>query len=303
MLDANGDQFWGPGVTASFDTKLGRSDVSKLSASAPVATPTSFAAAAAAGVGFPDGTYYLRVAAGDRNNDPFTVSAASAEISVALSGGNNRILCTWVASPTNPTDKYTIYVGTTPGGENKAQNTVGSPQTLLAMPAPNQVPNEVGTLLSRFFDVSPASFKHSFGTNKFATFTCPITADRTITFPDGTFTVAAKNVDNAFSTLQSFAASAKVGTSGTSLSQIRVYTPTLTPAACASFTSAEQTFAVVGITTADKIIVNGPSCAAGSGIVNVRASNTDEIAIMFMNTTAGPVTPTAGVYSIVAIRS
>lgn len=100
-----------------------------------------------------------------------------------------------------------------------------------------------------------------------------------------------------------FQTSAQVGTSGTPLTQVVVYTPSLTPAAVLPATTAEQTFTVTGLATSDKVIVNGPAPTAGTGIVNVRVSAANTLAITFMNATIGALTPTAGTYTVIAIRS
>lgn len=90
---------------------------------------------------------------------------------------------------------------------------------------------------------------------------------------------------------------------GTAVTKIAVYTATLTPTSVAAATTAEQTFTVNGLTTADKVIVNGPTPTAGTGIVNTRVSAADTLAITFINTTAAAATPAAGTYTIIAIRS
>ena len=90
---------------------------------------------------------------------------------------------------------------------------------------------------------------------------------------------------------------------GTAVTKIAAYAPSLTPASVAADTSAEQTFTVTGLTTTDKVIVNGPTPAAGTGIVNAWVSAADTLALTFMNATAAAVTPTAGTYTVVAIRS
>jgi hypothetical protein len=84
-----------------------------------------------------------------------------------------------------------------------------------------------------------------------------------------------------------------VGAAGTPITQMRVYSPSLTPASVATIVVAEQTFTVTGLTTADKVIVN-----AGA-----RVSAADTLAIRFVNPTAGSLTPTAGVYTVLAFRS
>lgn len=90
---------------------------------------------------------------------------------------------------------------------------------------------------------------------------------------------------------------------GTILSQITVYAPNITPASVAAQVVVEQTFTVTGLTTADKVTVNPPATPNNIGIAGVRVSAADTLAIRFVNPTAGALTPTAGVYTVTAIRS
>jgi hypothetical protein len=94
-----------------------------------------------------------------------------------------------------------------------------------------------------------------------------------------------------------------VGAAGTPITQMRVYSPSLTPASVATIVVAEQTFTVTGLTTADKVVVNPPSIANATGIAGARVSAADTLAIRFVNPTAGSLTPTAGVYTVLAFRS
>ena len=87
------------------------------------------------------------------------------------------------------------------------------------------------------------------------------------------------------------------------ITNVQVYTPTLTPASVAANTIAEQTFTVTGLTAADKVIVNPPAIANSTGIVGARVSATDTLAIRFANTTSGALTPSSGTYTVIAIRS
>lgn len=87
---------------------------------------------------------------------------------------------------------------------------------------------------------------------------------------------------------------------------------TLSPAAVAANTTAEQTFTVNGLATSatngsvinDVILaINKPTAQAGLGIVGFRVSAANTLAVTFSNNTAGSITPTASeVYSIVAFR-
>lgn len=90
---------------------------------------------------------------------------------------------------------------------------------------------------------------------------------------------------------------------GTAITKIRVFSQSLTPASVAANISAEEGFTVAGLTTADKVIVNGPAPTAGTGIVNARVSAADTLTLCFANFTAGALTPTSGTYLIVAVRS
>jgi hypothetical protein len=303
MRDADGTDYFGAGVDATFDLSSGRTATATQGLSAAVLPPTSFAAVSAGGGTLADGTYYLRISSGDLLNTNIC-SAASTEISVVLSnGGTNAISCTWVEAVNNSTGKNTIFIGTTPGGENKAKNVNTSSNTITSMPVSNFTPPTVGTLLANFWVNAPANFKHSFNTQKFVTFTSVPTANRTITFPDVDGTMIVSGNANLFTALQSFGANIKIGSSGTTLTQVVVYTPSLTPSSVLANTSAEQDFAVAGVTTADTISVAGPAPTAGTGIVNVRVKSNDVVSITFGNFTAGPLTPASGTYRIIAFRS
>lgn len=91
---------------------------------------------------------------------------------------------------------------------------------------------------------------------------------------------------------------------GTTLTKVAVYTPSLTPASVAADTVATQTFAVNGLTTTDTIIAfNHPSITAGVAAVSMRVSAADTLEVAFANTTSGALTPAAGTYRVVAVRS
>lgn len=99
------------------------------------------------------------------------------------------------------------------------------------------------------------------------------------------------------------AADAFISGSGTAITGIKVYSQSLDVASVAANTSAEQTFTVTGLTTADKVFVIKPSLSAGLVIGNARVSAADTLAITFGNLTASPIDPAAESYTIVAIRS
>jgi hypothetical protein len=72
----------------------------------------------------------------------------------------------------------------------------------------------------------------------------------------------------------------------------------LTPAAVGANTTAKQTFAVPGLQVGDSIDINKASHQAGLSIGNVRVSAANTLAIQFVNTTAGSITPTSEQYII-----
>lgn len=87
------------------------------------------------------------------------------------------------------------------------------------------------------------------------------------------------------------------------LSKIAVYSQTITPASVGAATVAEQTFTVTGLTTADKVIVNPGAISNAIGIGGWRVSAADTLAVQFINPTAGALTPTAGTWTILALRA
>lgn len=97
-------------------------------------------------------------------------------------------------------------------------------------------------------------------------------------------------------------------TSSTAMTKFVVYSVSLVPVTVATATVEETTFAVTGVTTADKVFVNPP--AIGTAVSNAaapiywRVSATDVLVGAFINISAatsskGP----SGTYNIVAIRS
>ncbi len=72
----------------------------------------------------------------------------------------------------------------------------------------------------------------------------------------------------------------------------------LAPSAVGANTTSEQTFTVSGLGQPGAVFVNKPTHQAGLGIVNVRVSAKDQIAITFMNTTAASITPTTETYTV-----
>lgn len=88
------------------------------------------------------------------------------------------------------------------------------------------------------------------------------------------------------------------------IQKIGLFLLALTPVAVAANTTAEQTFAStgIGLLTTDNVDVSKPSFQAGLGIVNVRVSAVDTLAITYINATASPITPTAETYQVNVAR-
>lgn len=83
-----------------------------------------------------------------------------------------------------------------------------------------------------------------------------------------------------------------------------IFALALTPSAVAPNTTAEQTFAAtgIGLLVTDNVDVSKPTFQAGLGIVNVRVSAVDTLAITYINATAGSLTPAAETYQVAVTR-
>lgn len=96
---------------------------------------------------------------------------------------------------------------------------------------------------------------------------------------------------------------------GTMLSRGNIVTswlmgPTLTPVLVAQATSAEQDFTVKGLVVGDLVQVTcNVAQTAGIGIANARVKAADTLTIAFSNSTAGGLTPAAGVYLVALDRA
>lgn len=82
----------------------------------------------------------------------------------------------------------------------------------------------------------------------------------------------------------------------------QTYSQELTPVSVAANTTADQTFTVTGLVVSDIITVNKPSLDAGIGIVNVRVSAVNTLAITYGNFTGSPIVPSSETYTIVSVR-
>lgn len=81
-------------------------------------------------------------------------------------------------------------------------------------------------------------------------------------------------------------------------------TATLTPAAVATIVAAEQTIAFAGLLVGDIILsVSVPAAFGASiGLAGARVPSAGNIALTYVNPTAGSVTPTSQLYTVVVLR-
>ena len=84
--------------------------------------------------------------------------------------------------------------------------------------------------------------------------------------------------------------------------KIQTFNKPLTPTSVAANSTSEQTFTITGLTTNDIIAINKPSHTTGIGIANVRVSAVDTLAVTFINTTGGGITPPSEYYKFTATR-
>lgn len=78
---------------------------------------------------------------------------------------------------------------------------------------------------------------------------------------------------------------------------------TISPASVAANTTAEQLFPVTGLNVGDWTEIVKPTTQAGLAIGNVRVSSANNVAVEFINDTAGAIVPTAAeVYLLLVYR-
>lgn len=85
---------------------------------------------------------------------------------------------------------------------------------------------------------------------------------------------------------------------------IREYQAAASPTAVTANTTAARDITVTGVTT-DDILLNvvKPTAQTGLGIAGARIKATDTVEVVFVNATAGSITPTASeVYKVAVIK-
>lgn len=75
-----------------------------------------------------------------------------------------------------------------------------------------------------------------------------------------------------------------------------------TAAEVAAATAAEQTITVTGVAVGDMVSVSPPANTKKTACASARVSATNTVALMFVNPTAGALTPDAGTYLIRVTR-
>lgn len=77
-----------------------------------------------------------------------------------------------------------------------------------------------------------------------------------------------------------------------------IYSQALAPTSVAANTTAEQTFTVTGLVAGTPVWANKPSAQPGLGILGVRVSAANTLAVTFLNTTGVAITPATETYTI-----
>ncbi len=92
---------------------------------------------------------------------------------------------------------------------------------------------------------------------------------------------------------QVWVANGSGGGAFTTLGTVVTFDVSLTPSSVGSHTTSEQTFAVSGLLTTDKVLsVVKPTHQVGVTVGNARVSAVNTLALTFVNSTSGSVTPT-----------
>lgn len=77
----------------------------------------------------------------------------------------------------------------------------------------------------------------------------------------------------------------------------------LTPVAVNAATSAKQTFTVAGLNVGDQVLALSNPIANSTALVQAEVSAANTLRCMFVNPTAGSLTPTSGTYSFLVLKA
>ena len=94
----------------------------------------------------------------------------------------------------------------------------------------------------------------------------------------------------------------KVGKEGaTELTGIQVYRSTIAPSQVSASSISAQTFTIAGLKTSDTVEVN-PGVNT-IGVAGAYVSAADTLTVVFVNPTAGAITPASSTWQVIATRS
>ena len=95
----------------------------------------------------------------------------------------------------------------------------------------------------------------------------------------------------------------KLGTSGSELSEIKIYsTASIVPTAVLATARLDQTFALAGVTVVDRVSSVTPPGTLGNISINAYILARDILTLHFCNPSASDAGPPRGVYSVLAIH-
>lgn len=77
----------------------------------------------------------------------------------------------------------------------------------------------------------------------------------------------------------------------------------LTPASVATIVAAKQTFTVAGLNVGDQVVILSNPITNAVALVQAEVSAANTLRCMFVNPTAGALTPTAGTYTFLVIKA
>jgi hypothetical protein len=77
----------------------------------------------------------------------------------------------------------------------------------------------------------------------------------------------------------------------------------LTPASVGAATSATQNVTIPGIVVGDVVVPAADPITNATALVAARVASANTVALRFVNPTAGPLTPTAGAYTFLVVKT
>ena len=84
--------------------------------------------------------------------------------------------------------------------------------------------------------------------------------------------------------------------------KVQTFDVALVPTAVNANAESSQTFGVAGLTLMDTVMVNKPTKQAGLSLLDYQVSAVDTLKLTYRNFTGSPITPTAEIYLVTAVR-